>query len=86
LKVAVAAYRSALEERTRERVPLNWATTQNYLGEAFESMGRLDEAAESYRLALQVLTPENHFPMYTGATNNLARVLEEMQRAGKVSE
>jgi hypothetical protein len=28
LKEAVAAYRAALEERTRERVPLDWATTE----------------------------------------------------------
>jgi hypothetical protein len=29
LKEAVDAYRAALEERTRERVPLQWARTQN---------------------------------------------------------
>jgi len=29
---AVAAYRAALEERTRERVPLDWARTQMNLG------------------------------------------------------
>ncbi len=32
LEEAVAAYRAALEERTRERVPLDWAATQNNLG------------------------------------------------------
>ena len=31
LEEAVAAYRAALEERTRERVPLQWAATQNNL-------------------------------------------------------
>jgi tetratricopeptide (TPR) repeat protein len=31
LEEAVAAYRDALKERTRERVPLDWATTQNNL-------------------------------------------------------
>jgi tetratricopeptide (TPR) repeat protein len=31
LEEAVAAYRDALKERTRERVPLDWATTQNSL-------------------------------------------------------
>jgi hypothetical protein len=41
----------------------------------------LDEAAESYRLALQVLTTENHSQMYTKASNNLSRVLEKL-RAG----
>ena len=34
LEEAVAAYRAALEERTRERVPLDWARTQNNLGNA----------------------------------------------------
>ena len=34
LEQAVAAYQAALEERTRERVPLDWATTQNNLGNA----------------------------------------------------
>ena len=32
LEEAVAAYREALKERTRERVPLQWAMTQNNLG------------------------------------------------------
>ena len=34
LEEAVAAYRAALEEWTRERVPLDWAMTQNNLGNA----------------------------------------------------
>ncbi len=32
LEEAVAAYREALKERTRERAPLQWAMTQNNLG------------------------------------------------------
>ena len=34
LEEAVAAYRLALEEWTRDRVPLDWAMTQNNLGNA----------------------------------------------------
>ena len=34
LEEAVAAYRAALEEWTRERVPLQWAMTQKNLGNA----------------------------------------------------
>jgi hypothetical protein len=52
LEEAVAAHRAALEEWTRERVPLNWAATQNNLGYALHSLGaretgtsRLEEAA-----------------------------------------
>ena len=32
----MAAYREALKERTRERVPLDWAATQNNLGHAIQ--------------------------------------------------
>jgi len=78
-EAAVAAFREALKEWTRENVPLQWAGAQNNLGYALESMGKLDKAAESYRLALQVLTPENHLPNYTKATDNLAHVLEKLR-------
>ena len=43
LEEAVAAYRAALEERTRERVPLDWATTQNNLGNALLTPRRARE-------------------------------------------
>jgi hypothetical protein len=36
----VAAYRAALQERTRERVPLDWAGTQNNLGNALKDLGQ----------------------------------------------
>ena len=38
-------YRAALEERTRDRVPLDWAMTQNNLGTALETLGERDGAA-----------------------------------------
>ena len=42
---AVEAYRDALKERTRERVPLQWETTQNNLDNAQTLLiGRLGEA------------------------------------------
>ena len=60
LEEAVAAYRAALEERTRERVPLDWAMTQNNLGNALRTLGeresgtaRLEEAVAAYRAALE---------------------------------
>ena len=53
---AVAAHRAALEERTRERVPLDWARTQNNLGAALETLGgresgtaKLEEAVAAHR-------------------------------------
>jgi len=61
LKEAVAAYRAALEERTRERVPLDWARTQNSLGNALRILGerengtaRLQEAVAAWELCLSV--------------------------------
>ena len=39
----MAAYRAALEEDTRERVPLEWAETQNNLGNALVDAGRAGE-------------------------------------------
>ena len=53
LEEAVTAYRAALEEWTRERVPLDWAMTQNNLGNALSTLGeresgtaRLEEAVD----------------------------------------
>ena len=39
----MAAYREALKERTRERVPLEWAMTQNNLGNALLEIGGAGE-------------------------------------------
>ena len=43
LEEAVAAYREALKEQTRERVPLQWATTQTNLGNALFRLWRARE-------------------------------------------
>ena len=43
LEEAVAAFREALEECTRERVPLDWAMTQNNLGVALSMPRRARE-------------------------------------------
>jgi tetratricopeptide (TPR) repeat protein len=65
LEEAVAAYRDALKERTRERVPLDWAKTQNNLGLALAQLGdresstaRLEEAVIAFRDALKERTRE----------------------------
>jgi tetratricopeptide (TPR) repeat protein len=61
LEEAVLAYRLALEERTRDRVPLRWAMTQNNLGIALRTLGeresgtaRLEEAVAAYDGALEI--------------------------------
>ncbi len=82
LEEAVTAYRAALEERTRERVPLDWARTQNNLGDALPSLGeresgtaRLEEAVSAHRAALEEMTRER-VPLQRATTqNNLGRAL-----------
>jgi hypothetical protein len=58
LEEAISIYGSVLSTRTRERVPLDWAATQNNLGTALQTLGareggtaRLDEAVSAYREA-----------------------------------
>ncbi len=58
-----AAYRAALEETTRARVPLDWARTQTNLATALQTLGaresgtvRLEEAVAAYRAALEERT------------------------------
>jgi hypothetical protein len=43
LEQAVDAYRAALEEWTRERLPLDWAGTQINVGVALETLGERGE-------------------------------------------
>ena len=59
LEEAVAAFREALREFTRARVPLDWAATQLNLGEALWRIGeresgtaRLQEAVIAFHEAL----------------------------------
>jgi tetratricopeptide (TPR) repeat protein len=85
LEEAVAAYREALKERTRERVPLNWAMTQNNLGAALGTLGeresgtaRLEEAVAAYREALKERTRERVPLQWAMTQNNLVNALETL--------
>ena len=85
LEDAVVAYRAALEGFTRERVPLDWAATQNNLGIALSALGRrergtarLEEATTAYRAALEERTP-GRFPFEWAMTqHNLGTALETL--------
>ena len=90
LEEAVAAYRAALEERTRERVPLDWAGTQNNLGNALSTLGeresgtaRLEEAVAAYRAALEERTRERVPLDWAMTQNNLGNALWSARRAGE---
>jgi tetratricopeptide (TPR) repeat protein len=63
LEEAVSAYRAALEEWRRDRVPLHWAMTQNNLGNALRALGeresgtaRLEAAEAAFEACLMVTT------------------------------
>jgi tetratricopeptide (TPR) repeat protein len=65
LEEAVATFQAALEERTRERVPLGWASTQSNLGYALVCLGeresgtaRLEQAVATLQAALEECTRE----------------------------
>jgi hypothetical protein len=69
LREAIVAFRLALLERTRERVPLDWAATQNNLGISLRSLGRregsanwIEEAVAAHRKALGEFTRQ-HYPL-----------------------
>jgi tetratricopeptide (TPR) repeat protein len=80
LEKAIAAYRSALEERTRERVPLQWAMTQVNLAEALTAFADkindiklAADAIAALNAALDIFRKANHAPYLEEAQRILAR-------------
>ena len=78
------------EGRTRERVPLDWARTQNNLGTALSTLGeresgtaRLEEAVAAYRAALEERTRERVPLDWATTQNNLGNALWSARRAGE---
>jgi tetratricopeptide (TPR) repeat protein len=53
---AIDIYRFALLEKPRERMPLDWATTQNNLGNALQSLGERESGTVRIEEALEVVT------------------------------
>ena len=85
LERAVDAYRAALEEDTRERVPLDWATIQNNLGSALCTLGerdtgteRLERGVEAYRAALEERTRERMPRSWAATKSNLGNALRAL--------
>jgi tetratricopeptide (TPR) repeat protein len=85
LMETVAAYHEALQERTRDRVPLSWAMTQNNLGAALQTLGeretgtaRLMEAVAAYHEALQVGTRDRVPLSWAMMQNNLGTALHTL--------
>ena len=91
LEQAVAAYTEVLKERTRERVPLDWAATQNNLGAALATLGeregrpeRLEQAVAAYTEALKERTRERVPLKWAATQNNLGGALVRLgEREGR---
>ena len=64
LEEAIAAYRQALEVRTRQAMPVEWAQVMMNLANAYayrirgDRAQNLEEAIAAYRQALEILTPD----------------------------
>jgi len=85
LENAVTAWHAALEERPRDRVPLNWAMTQTNLGGALQALGareagtaRLGEAVAAYRAALEERTRDRVPLNWATTQNNLGNALRTL--------
>lgn len=70
MKVAIKAYREALKIRTEEEFSMDYAMTQNNIGNAYSKLAEIEEKAlnckkaiEAYREALKIFT-ENSYPEY----------------------
>ena len=89
----MTAFRAALEEMTRERVPLNWATTQMNLGNALQTLGereggtaQLEEAVAAYHAALEERTRERIPIGWAYAQHGLAHAIAALgQRQGNAA-
>ncbi len=84
LEEAVAAYRAALLEWTRDKVPLDWAATQNNLGIVLSTLGEREtgrrawEAVAAYRAALQERTRDKVPLQWATTQNNLGIALRAL--------
>jgi tetratricopeptide (TPR) repeat protein len=82
LQQAVAAFRAALEVRTREGAPLEWAQTQSNLGNVLTRLGGRETGTETvasavtaYTQALRVYVRERYPREWADTTNNLGGAL-----------
>jgi len=85
LERAVAAYRQVIQVWTREHAPLQWAMTQNNLGNALQTLGAresgtetLQEAVAAYREALKEYTRERVPLDWATTQNNLGAALRTL--------
>jgi tetratricopeptide (TPR) repeat protein len=85
LRQAIHAYHEALSMVTRDRVPLDWARTQNNLGTALQTLGareagteRLTQAVVAYTEALKEYTRDRVPLDWARTQNNLGTALQTL--------
>ena len=75
-KSAIQSYRAALEIRTKERFPMQFAMTQNNLGNAYRTLAEVEDKAKNCKLAIQAfqaaleIYTQERFPMQLATTQN----------------
>ena len=79
----VTAYRHAIKVYTQDDMPLDWAMTQNNLGNALRALGereegtqRLDDAVTAHRHAIKVYTQDDMPLQWAITQNNLGTAFE----------
>ena len=82
---SITIWRKTLQLTTRDRVPLDWAQTQNNLGNALAALGeresgtvRLEEAVLAYRAALEERTRDRVPLQWAQTQTNLGAALETL--------
>lgn len=80
LKLAVKHYQATLEEWTKNRVPLDWASVQYNMGNALmhiawydKDVGKVAQGLGAFDSALTVLTMKNHPTLWFRAQEDRAR-------------
>ena len=91
---AVVAFNMAMQELTREKLPLQWATTQNNLANAYQALAArqrdpaqtvyyLEQAVAAQRAAMTEMTRERAPLMWATAQMNLGRTLMMVGQTAK---
>lgn len=90
LHQSAEAFKAALQERTRDRTPLQWANTQNNLGTTLAKLGDLtagttkhEEAIEAFSNALKERTQDRVPLDWARTQDNLGIVLKNLARRNR---
>lgn len=90
---AASAYRASLEEFTRDRMPMQWATATASLGDVLQSIanyeegtGSLKESVEMRRAALEILSFEGAPLEWANAQNGLGTSLLNLSTREQTAE